>query len=220
MRVVRVLIADDHPVTRKGLRDILEDTPDIEVVGEAKDGVEAKQMVRDLRPDVLLLDLVMPGLRPFEVEKWVRTNYPETVTLVLTAHDRDHYLAKAVEAGVAGFLTKREDEGTLPEAIRRAARGEILITREQLSRADHWREEAGKRWDSLTEREREILRRMVAGQSTRQIAEALVISEHTVRTHIGNIVGKLGVASRAEAIAWAWQHGIIEMDSSVDPTCG
>jgi len=213
MKVIRVLIADDHPVTRKGIRDILEDTPDIEVVGEAKDGTEAKQMVTDLRPDVLLLDLVMPGLRPFEIEKWVRTNYPGTVTLVLTAHDRDHYLAKAVEAGVAGFLTKKEDEGMLPEAIRRAARGEILITREQLSRADHWREEAGKRWDSLTEREREILGCLVAGQTTRQIAEALVISEHTVRTHIGNIVGKLGVASRAEAIAWAWQHGIIETDS-------
>lgn len=177
MKVIRVLIANAHPVTRKGIRDILESTPDIEVVGEAKDGAEAKQMAEDLHPDVLLLDPVMPGLRPFEVEKLILTNHPGTVTLVLTAHDQDYYLAKAIEAGVAGFLTTREDEGVLPEAIRRAAQGETLITQEQLRRVDHWREEAGKQWDSLTEREREILQLLAVGQTTQQIAEDLVISE-------------------------------------------
>jgi DNA-binding NarL/FixJ family response regulator len=139
----------------------LGEAPDIEVVGEAKDG-------------------------------------------------RDHYLAKAVEVGVSGFLTKEESPQRLVEAIRRAVRGEVLITREQLARAHSWRREVGERWESLTEREREVLRLMIDRQSTQQIAEALTISECTARTHIGNILGKLHVASRAEAIAWTWQHGMAE----------
>lgn len=209
-KTIHVLIADDHPVTRVGIRAVLEKAPDIEVVGEAKDGIEAKQMVAELRPNILLLDLVMPGLRPYKVEEWVRTNFPETITLVLTGHDRNSYLAKVLEAGAAAFLTKEEAPQKLVEAIRRAARGEILITGGQLARADCWHQEVGERWESLTKREREVLTLMVDGQTTQQIVEVLTISECTVRTHIGNILGKLGVASRAEAIAWAWQRGIVE----------
>lgn len=212
---IRVLIADDHPVTRKGIRAILEEASDVKVVGEAKNGVEAKQMVAELCPDILLLDLVMPGLRPFEIEKWIRTNYPETITLILTAHDRDYYLAEAIKAGAAGFLTKEEAPQQLVEAIRRATRGDALITGVQLARIHSWREEVGERWKSLTKRECQIFTLMAKGQSTRQIARVLTIKECTVETHIGNILGKLGAASRAEAIAWAWQHGIAkEMDSS------
>ena len=198
-----------------GIRAVLEEASDIEVVGEAKDGIEAKQMVAELRPDILLLDLVMPGLRLFEIEEWVRTNYPEPITLVLTGHDRDCYLAKMIEAGVAGFLTKEETPQRLVEAIRRAARGEILITREQLFRANHWRREVGERWRSLTARERQVLGLIVRGQSNQQIAEALTITERTVETHVGNLLNKLSVASRAKAITWAWQHEVLEeMDSS------
>ena len=215
-KIIRVLIADDHPVTREGIRKILKDAPDIQVVGEAKNGVEAQQMVADLRPDILLLDLVMPDLRPFEVEKWVRTNYPETVTLILTAHDRDCYLAKAVEAKAVGFLTKNEPPQRLVEAIRRAVCGEVLITGGQLARAFSWRKEVGEQWESLTERQRQVLALMVSGQSTRQIAEVLAIRECTVETHIGNILNKLGVASRAEAIVWAWQHGLVS-DLEISP---
>lgn len=209
-RPIRVLIADDHPVARAGIRVILEKALDIEVVGEAKDGVEAKQMVAELRPDVLLLDLVMPGLRPSEIDKWVRTNYPETTTLVLTGHDRNCYLAKAIEAGVAGFLTKEEAPDRLVEAIRRAVGGEILITSGQLVRAKRWRREVGERWQSLTARERQVLAVMSRGWSNKKIAHELGIEERTVETHVGNLLGKLNVASRAEAIAWAWQHGVIE----------
>jgi NarL family two-component system response regulator LiaR len=209
-RTIRVLIADDHPVTRQGIHAILEEASDIEIVGEAKDGTEAKQMVAKLDPDVLLLDLVMPGLRACEIEARVRTNCPATVTLVLTGHDRDYYLAKALEAEVAGFLTKEEAPERLAEAIRCAARGEILITGGPLARAKRWREEAGARWKSLTQREQEVLRLLVDGQSTQQIAETLSVSDRTVRTHIGNILGKLGVASRSEAIAWAWRYGVVE----------
>jgi len=207
---IRLLIADDHPVTRKGICAILEEASDIKVVGEAKDGVEAKQMAAELRPNILLLDLVMPGLRPFEIEKWIRTNYPETITLILTAHDRDCYLAEAIKAGAAGFLTKEEAPQQLIEAIRRTARGDALITGGQLARLHSWREEVGERWESLTERERQVLTLVVKGQDTKQIAKTLTIEASTVETHIGNILTKLDVASRAEVVAWAWRHGMVE----------
>ncbi|MDY7080259.1 MAG: response regulator transcription factor [Chloroflexota bacterium] len=208
---IRVLLADDHPVTRAGIRAILEEASNIEVVGEAKDGVEAQQLVAELGPDILLLDLVMPGPRPSEVEKWVRTNYPETITLVLTAHDRDCYLAKMIEAGAAGFLTKEEAPQRLVEAIRCAARGDVLITGGQLARANHWREEVGARWESLTERERQVLQLLAEGLDNAAIAEALRVSVNTVRCHISHIYSKLGVADRAEAIVFVLRHKLIEI---------
>lgn len=208
-KAIRVLIVDDHPLLRQGIREILEGTPDIEVVGEAQDGAGAKEKVTTLRPNVMLLDLVLPGMKPLEIEAWVRTNYPETVTLVLTAHDRDAFLAKAIEAGVVGFLTKEEPPQRLVEAVRRAAQGEVLITGGQLARAHVWKEAAGERWAELTDRERQIVNRLARGQDTQQIAAALTISERTVETHIGNLLGKLGVTSRAEAVAWVWHHGLI-----------
>jgi DNA-binding NarL/FixJ family response regulator/5-methylcytosine-specific restriction endonuclease McrA len=159
----RVLIADDHPATRRGIRAILEEAQDIEVVGEAENGIEAQELVAKLRPDILLLDLVMPGLRPFEVEKWVRTNYPNTVTLILTAHDRDFYLAEAIQAGVSGFIVKEEKPDRLIDAIRRAAQGDILITQKQLDRASSWRGKVGERWESLTQRERHVVSKRIFG---------------------------------------------------------
>jgi len=209
-KIIRVLIADDHPVMRKGLRAVLEETLDIEVVGEAKDGVETRRMVAEFRPNILLLDLVMSDLRPFEVGKWVRANYPETITLILTAHDRDYYLAKAVEAGAAGFLTKDESPQKLVEAIRRAACGEVLITGEQLARAHSWRREVGERWESLTEREREVLRLLVKGQSNAAISEELCITVRTVECHVTSILSKLNVTSRQEAIVWVKDHHLMD----------
>jgi two-component system, NarL family, response regulator LiaR len=203
---IRVLLADDHQVTREGIRAILEEAPDIEVVGEAKDGVEAQQLVAELCPDVLLLDLVMPGLQPYKVEKWVRINYPETITLVLTAHDRDYYLAKMIEAGVAGFLVKEETRSRIVEAIRCAVRREPLITGEQLVRARRWREEVGERWDNLSEREREVLRLLADGLNNEAIVEALGVTRRTVETHVTSILDKLGVESRLQAVVWLHDH--------------
>jgi len=214
---IRVLIADDHPATRKGIRTILEQAPDIEVVGEAENGMEGQKLVAKLRPDVLLLDLVMPGLRPFAVESWVRTNYPGTVTLILTAHDWDAYLAEAVEAGVVGFLTKGEKSNQLIDGIRRAVQGDILLNQEQLNRARSWRKEVRERYESLTQRERQVLALLVKGQSTQQIAAALTLEKTTVDTHVGNLLRKLGIDSRAAAVAWAWQHRVFEgIDSPGD----
>ncbi|MFP4345415.1 MAG: response regulator [Anaerolineales bacterium] len=207
---IRVLIADDHPVTRQGLRALLEAAPDIEVVGEAEDGREAQQQVAAHQPDILLLDLVMPGLRPAEIQLWVQEHHPQTTTLVLTAHDRDAYLAQAVQAGAAGFPAKGEDPQRLIAAIRCAAQGEVLLTPEQWARIRAWEEDVGARWEELSAREREILVLLAQGQTSKEIAEAMVITENTVRTHIGNLLGKLEVDSREAAIAWAWKHGFVE----------
>src|SRR6266496_1414938 len=122
--IITVLIADDHEITRTGIRNLLEQVPDFRVLGEAEDGNEIKGLVAKHHPQILLLDLIMPNLSPAEMEKWVRTNYPETITLVLTAHDRDSYLSNMMDAGAAGYLDKKLRAGQLVSAIRRAARGE------------------------------------------------------------------------------------------------
>jgi DNA-binding NarL/FixJ family response regulator len=179
-----VLLADDHPALRAGIRVILEKAPDIQVVGEAEDGTEAQQLTADLRPQVLLLNLRMPGPRPVETVAWVRAHCPETAVLVLTAHDVDGYLAAMVEAGAAGFVIKEEAPETIVEAVRRAARGEVFFSGEQQARARRWREEVGERWESLTECEREVLQLY----------------------HVTNILSKLDVASRLEAVVWVHQH--------------
>ena len=196
---IRVLLADDHPVARAGIRAILEKAPDIQVVGEARDGTEAQKLTAELHPQILLLDLRMPGPRPAEVAAWVRAHCPETVTLVLTAHDRDAYLAAMMEAETAGFVTKEEAPERLVEAIRHAARGEVLFSREQLTWARHWREEVGERWESLTEREQEVLILVAEGKTDREIAQELQIKVKTIGNHVSSILDKLGVASRTKA---------------------
>jgi DNA-binding NarL/FixJ family response regulator len=205
-KVITVILADDHPVTREGLRRILEQVPDIQIIGEAENGDDAMQLIATLQPQVLLLDLIMPGTPAREVEKWVRENYPAVVTLVLTAHDRDHYLASMLEAGVAGYLSKTERAENLIAAIRRSANGEYLITNEQLIRARNWRREAGEKWEKLTEREREVLLLMEQGLSNKAIASQLGVTVKTVAYHISAIFGRLDVESRHEAVAWYQKH--------------
>ncbi len=203
---ITVLLADDHPSTRAGIHAILERASDIRVVGEADNGNDVQKLVTKLRPQVLLLDLMMPGPSPAELEKWVRTNFPETIVLVLTAHDRDAYLASMMEAGAAGLINKGESGDRLVDAIRRAVHGEILFDTEQLMRVRRWREEAGNKWEELTVREREILRLLSSGLDNEEIAEKLVVSPKTIAYHVSNILGKLGVKSRHEAMAWLHKY--------------
>jgi DNA-binding NarL/FixJ family response regulator len=206
---IRLLLADDHPATRAGLRAILAQARDIVVVGEAQDGYEAQRLVAELQPQVLLLDLQMPGLRSADLEKWVRAHYPETITLVLTAHERDAYLAGMADAGVAGFLSKSRPPEQLIDAIRRAAHGEILFDGEQLARIQRWREEIGQRWASLTERERQVLTLVAQGKTDQQIAEKLHLQVKTVGNHVSSILKKLNAASRTEATVWAIREGFV-----------
>ena len=203
---ITVLLADDHPTTRVGIRTILHKTPDIRVVGEAENGFQVQEMVADLRPNILLLDLVMPGPTPAQLEKWVRTNIPETSTLVLTAHNRDVYLTTMMDAGAVGFLSKTEDGEQLILAIRRAANGSSLFTEEQFERARRWRQEAGERLKDLTNRERQILYLISEGKDNKQIALKLEITAKTAAFHITNILAKLGVNSRHEASTWAHKN--------------
>jgi DNA-binding NarL/FixJ family response regulator len=189
-----------------GIRAVLESAADIQVVGEARDGREVKQMVPELCPDVLLLDLVMPGPTAWEIEEWMQTHFPETVTLILTAHNRDYYLTKAVEAGVSGYLTKDQAPQMLLEAIRHAARGEVLILREFLDRARRWRKDVWGRWESLTDREQEVLRLLVKGLDNVTIAATLSITRRTTESHVTSILKKLDVSSRLEASTWVRDH--------------
>ncbi len=200
--IINVLIADDHEMTRKGIRNFLEQAPDMQVIGEAQSEEEIKEMVASCRPQILLLDLIMPNFSPVELEKWVRTYYPETIALVLTAHDRDAYLSMMMDAGVAGYLDKRLRAGDLIAAIRRAACGEILFDKVQLERAHRWKEEVSQRWDSLSVREQEVLKLLTEGLENRSIAESLGIQANTVEKHLQNLYKKLGVTSRMEAMRW------------------
>ncbi|NWG35351.1 MAG: response regulator transcription factor [Chloroflexi bacterium] len=196
------MIVDDHPPLRAGVRAILEKTPDIYVIGEAGSGEEAEKLLDELRPKIILLDLKMPNFSPLAFEKWARENYPETITLVLTAHDRDAYLASMMEAGAVGFLDKESRAEQLIEAIRRAAHGEYLITNEQLIRARNWKKEAGEKWEKLTEREREVLLLMEKGLSNKAIAKRVGVTLKTVAYHVSAIFDRLDVESRHEAAAW------------------
>jgi len=203
---ISVLLVDDHPSLRAGVRAIFENTPDIYIVGEAEDSNEAKKLLHELRPKIILLDLKMPSFSPSAFERWARENYPETITLVLTAHDRDFYLAEMMDAGIAGYLSKTECGENLIAAIRRASSGESLFTHEQFIRAKRWRHDVGEKWEKLTEREREVLSLVEQGLSNKAIAKQLDVTLKTVAYHISAIFDRLDVESRHEAIAWHQKH--------------
>ena len=203
---ISVLIVDDHPPLRAGVRAMLEKTHDIYVIGETGSSDEAEKLLTELHPKIILLDLKMPGFSPAAFEKWARENYPETITLVLTAHDRDAYLANMMDAGAAGYLEKDARAEQLIAAIRRAASGENLFDEQQKKRAQSWREEVEKKWNRLSVREKQVLRRLADGQSNKDIASGLGITTKTVDKHLEKIYEKLGVTSRAEAILWGSEH--------------
>lgn len=203
---ISLLLTDDDPILRAGLRAVLTKANDIKIVGEAANGMEAQQMVISLRPKILLLDLKMPGMSAAELERWVREHYPETITLVLTAHDRDAYLASMIEAGAAGYISKGESAEALIGAIRRAAQGEILFDVEQFARARRWRETVSEKWASLTDREREVIKLVADGLDNKAIAKTLHITSRTAAFHITHIMEKLGVDSRQKAVAWLHAH--------------
>jgi len=180
--------------------------PLTQVIGEIEDGTAVRRLTAALRPQVLVLDQALPGPPPAETVAWVRAHCPETAVPVLTAHNRDDYPAAMVEAGAAGFVVKEEAPETVVAAVRRAARGEVLFSGEQYARARRWREEVGARWESLTEREREVLQLLAEGLDNATIAEALCVTPKTVGYHVTNILSKLGVASRLGAVVWVHKH--------------
>jgi DNA-binding NarL/FixJ family response regulator len=175
-------------------------------VGEAENGFEVQKLVAELRPQVAILDLIMPGPRPAELERWIRENYPETTGLVLTAHDRDPYLSQMIDAGVAGYLSKNENNDRIIAAIRKVASGDKIITDEQIGRMQRWKVQAGEKWAKLTRRQHEVLQLMKDGLGNAQIAAKMGVKTKTIDFHIANILKIINVSSRTEAIAWMQKY--------------
>jgi NarL family two-component system response regulator LiaR len=206
---IRVLIADDHAVLREGLRSFLELQDGIEIVGDAADGAEAVALAEQLRPAVVLMDLVMPKLDGVEAMRELRERVPDTRVIILTSYIDDERLLPAIRAGAAGYLLKNAEPKELARAIRAADAGEALIDPTVAARlverlAD---ERSGDSYQNLTTREREVLDLIARGFSNKRIALELGIAEKTVKTHVGNLLGKLGVADRTQAAVYATRHG-------------
>jgi two-component system, NarL family, response regulator LiaR len=214
---IRVLLADDHTIVRSGVRALLSTEPDIEVVGEVGNGAEAVAQAEALRPDVILMDLVMPGLSGIEATRQITASQPGTRVLVLTSFAADENVFPAIKAGALGYLLKDSGPDELVRAIRQVNRGEPSlvpsIARKVLLELSHSpKEQRPLTKDPLTERELEVLRLVAQGGSNRDIAAKLVVSELTVRTHVSNILGKLQLASRTQAALYALQKGITSLD--------
>jgi NarL family two-component system response regulator LiaR len=210
--VISVLIADDHPFVRHGLRTYLETLDDLEVVGEASDGSEAVELAGQLLPEVVLMDLVMPELDGVEATRAIRAASPSTKVIVLTSFDDDEKVFPAIKAGAAGYLLKDVHPAELAEAVRKASRGEALLAPSVAARL--MQEVSGERPAAagLTERELEVLRLIARGMSNKLIAHELVVSEKTVKTHVSNILAKLHLADRTQAALYAVREGLAELD--------
>jgi DNA-binding NarL/FixJ family response regulator len=207
--VIRVLIADDHGIVRSGLRMLLERQLDIEVIGEAGDGAEAVRLVERLRPDVALMDLVMPGMDGVTATAAITQRYPEMDVVAMTSFTQADMVHGALRAGAAGYLLKDAEADEVAAAIRAARRGEVHldpVVAKQLTRS--LVAPKPQTVTALTDREREVLVLVAQGLSNQQIADSLVISERTARTHVSNILGKLGVVSGTQAALLAIREGI------------
>lgn len=212
MSNIRVVLADDHPIVRTGIRNLLEKAPDIEVVGEAHNGDEALRFVKELTPDVLLLDMEMPALNGVDVARQLKGAGLPTRILALSAYDDKQYILGLLAAGAAGYLTKEEVPETIVEAVRGVAHGEQgWVSRRVAAQMATWTrgEEMQGTAAALTPRETEVLERVVAGKTNQEIGLALGISEKTVEKHLDGVFRKLGVASRVEAAVLAVKEGLI-----------
>jgi DNA-binding NarL/FixJ family response regulator len=214
MATIKVILADDHPVVRDGIRAMLSRQPDISVVGEAKNGIEAVEKARELQPDVILMDLRMPELDGVEAMRRIRAFDARVKFLVLTTYDSDEFIFQAIEAGAKGYLLKDASRDDLSHAVRAVYRGESLIQPAVAARvldrfAQLSRQTTGG--EVISERELEVLQLMARGAANKQIADALSISESTVKTHVASLFRKLEANDRTEAVTKALQKGIIKL---------
>jgi NarL family two-component system response regulator LiaR len=212
MTKIEVLIVDDHGVVRQGLRTYLELLDDIEVIGEAENGLEAMAQVRQHQPDVVLMDLVMPEMDGIEATRQVSAISPSTRVIVLTSFADDEKVVPAIKAGATGYLLKDVSPGDLANAIRAVHAGETHlhpdITKKLVDQLASPRSDPRPTPDELTPRELEVLRLIAQGKSNREIARALAISDKTVKTHVSNILSKLHLADRTQAAIFAHRHGV------------
>lgn len=216
---IKVLLVDDHKIVRQGVRAFLHTLADIEVIAEAESGTGALEAVQQHRPDVVLMDLEMPGeLDGIAATRLIRKGRPETQVIVVTSHHQDEYIFPAVRAGAISYLLKDVEPDELAAAIRKAAEGEAVLDSRVASRIvqelQGLRQEDVNPFTELSEREFDVLRLIAAGKSNAEIAAALVIGESTVKTHIGSILRKLHLDDRTQAAVYAWQEGIVRRGST------
>ena len=200
--MIRVLVADDHPVVQQGLCTMLELEEDIEVVGRAKDGAEAVAQASECRPDVILLDVQMPNVDGIEALRQIRATQPEARVIVLTTYRNEDYVFPSLQAGASGYMLKDATREELAGAIRSVAAGESLLDPD-------WLRTKPSELPSLTARERDVLRLMADGRNNAEIAQSLFVSENTVKTHVSNILVKLGCRDRAAAVLTAWRRHLL-----------
>ena len=203
---IRVLSIDDHPLFQQGIAAIINCQPDMALVGAASNGTEAINAFRSLRPDVTLMDLCLPGLGGIDVTMAIRAEFPEARVIVLTTFERDVEIQRALKAGARGYLLKSMSSQQMLETIRQVHEGKRPVPPEIASQiAEHLSDE------QLTSREIDVLRQVIEGNRNRDIAERLFVSEHTVKTHLKHILGKLGASDRTHAITIAARRGIIQI---------
>jgi NarL family two-component system response regulator LiaR len=213
---IRVLIVDDHPVVREGLRRLISTEPGIEVVGEAADGDEAIALANATHPDVVLLDLMMPHKDGIVTTAELKRALPDVRVLVLTSYFEDQWLFPAIKAGAIGYLLKDSAPAELVAAIRRAADGEASLHPAIARKLLHELSQPAEPWlvgESLTGRETEVLNLVARGMSNQDIAERLVLSERTARSHVSSILRKLHLASRTQAALYAVRKGLVKLDN-------
>lgn len=213
---IRVLLADDHTILREGIRSLLEDEPDMEVVGEAEDGITVVKFAETLNPDVILMDLAMPLLNGLEATRQIRKNNPQAKILILTMHENEEYIRQVLAAGAMGYILKDAAARELLGAIRSVYKGEVVlspaITRLIVSDYLRWGDLSTQDTsDGLTDRERQILQLIAEGYTNKQIAEILTISIKTVQAHRLNLMKKLDLHDRGELIKYAIQKKIIDI---------
>jgi DNA-binding NarL/FixJ family response regulator len=214
MSPIRVILADDHAVVRKGIRDFLQEDGDIQVIAEASDGAKVKELILDLRPDVAILDIRMPQATGIEVTRWVREQALPVRVLIITAYDDDPFIMAALEAGADGYVLKNAEADQITDAVRTVHRGESAlapdITRKLIA---HMKETSDhtSAMEPLTDREREVLQLAAAGLTNRGIGHKLSISDRTVQGHLASIYGKLNVNSRTEAVTKALHLDLIHL---------
>jgi NarL family two-component system response regulator YdfI len=212
MQPIRILVADDHLIIRQGLRLILETEDEFELIGEAADGAEALRLCAELHPDVVLMDLRMPGMDGLTAIERLREQQPDVAVVILTTFNEDALMMRGLRAGAKGYLLKDTDRETLFNTIRAASRGDTLLKPEIMARVLSGAGEGNTSTTAasdLTERELEVLRGVAQGERSKEIALRLGISERTVKAHLASIYNRLGVDSRAAAIAVAAQRGLL-----------
>ncbi len=211
---IKVLIADDHHVVRRGLVFFLKTQPEIEIIGEAKNGLEAVEMMQTHKPDVVLMDLDMPVMNGIEATRQIKLNYPDVKIMILTSFSDQDHVIPAIEAGASGYQLKDIEPDILVQAITQLMKGEHQLhpkaTTHLLTHLTNKNNTERQPLEELTKRELEVLREIAKGKSNKEIASSLFITEKTVKTHVSNLLSKLELADRTQAALYAVRHGIAE----------